>query len=267
MPSVLRYVRGLRYDFPRGVYVLQAGLVINAFGNGAANPFVLLYLHNVRGIHLAVAGLVAATSATCALAGSLLSGSSADRRGAVPTMVGGLVCSAAGFALYPLVREPWQAFGAAALTGTGVGVWLTMQSNVLAQVTPPDVRHAAFAQQRVAANIGLGLGGFVGGLIVTVGQPATFTVLFLLNATTFLVYTAFLIELRLPRPTRAVEAARAGEVIAASSAMAHSRGLPRSILSLSSVRSRCSTRSSRCTRGTTRGCQRPRSERSSCSTR
>ena len=208
MSSVLRYVRGLRYDFPRGVYVLQAGLVINAFGNGAANPFVLLYLHNVRGIHLAVAGLVAATSATCALAGSLLSGSSADRRGAVPTMVGGLVCSAAGFALYPLVREPWQAFGAAALTGTGVGVWLTMQSNVLAQVTPPDVRHAAFAQQRVAANIGLGLGGFVGGLIVTVGQPATFTVLFLLNATTFLVYTAFLIELRLPRPTRSVEAAR-----------------------------------------------------------
>lgn len=200
MKALVRYVRSLRYDLPRGVYVLQAGLVINAFGNGAANPFVLLYLHNVRGIHLAIAGLVAATSAACALAASLVGGSIADRRGAVPTMVVGLVCSAAGFALYPFVREPWQAFAVAVLAGSGVGVWFTMQSSVLALITPSPVRHAAFAQQRVAANIGLGLGGFAGGLIVTVSQPATFTFLFLLNATTFLVYTAFLIGLRAPRP-------------------------------------------------------------------
>jgi MFS family permease len=121
-------------------------------------------------------------------------------------MVVGLVCSAAGFAFYPFVREPWQAFAVAVLAGSGVGVWFTMQSSVLALITPSPVRHAAFAQQRVAANIGLGLGG-VGGLIVTVSQPATFTLLSLLNATTFLVYTAFLIGLRAPRPARPVATA------------------------------------------------------------
>ncbi|MCI0685666.1 MAG: MFS transporter [Sporichthyaceae bacterium] len=155
MGSVGSYLRSLRYHLPRGVYILQAGLVLNAFGNGAANPFVVLYLHNVRGIPLWLAGLVAATSAGFALVSALVAGSVADRRGARATMIGGLVSSAVAFGLYPLIRQPWQAFGVAALAGTGGGTWLTMQSALLAAITPAAVRHAAFAQQRVAANIGL----------------------------------------------------------------------------------------------------------------
>ena len=202
MGSVGGYLRSLRYDLPRGVYILQAGLVLNAFGNGAANPFVVLYLHNVRGIPLWVAGLVAATSAGFALASALVAGSVADRRGARATMVGGLVCSAVAFGLYPLIRQPWQAFGLAALAGTGVGTWLTMQSALLAAITPAAVRHAAFAQQRVAANIGLGLGGFVGGFIVVTSEPGTFTGLFLLNAVTFGVYTLFVLRVPVPHVVR-----------------------------------------------------------------
>jgi len=51
--------------------------------------------------------------------------------------------------------------------------------------------------------VGLGCGGFVGGLIVTTTRPSTFTVLFLLNATTFLLYAVFLTRLRLPVVMRA----------------------------------------------------------------
>ena len=71
----------LARGLPRNVYVLQAGLVLNAFGNGAANPFLLVYLHDVRGIPLAVAGLASATSAGCALLATILAGSLADRLG------------------------------------------------------------------------------------------------------------------------------------------------------------------------------------------
>jgi len=211
VPGIGAWLRGLRYDLPRGVYVLQAGLLINAFGNGAANPFLLLYLHNVRGIPLVVAGLVSASGAVCALVLTLAAGSIADRRGAVPTMIAGLVCSAFAFALYPLIRLPWHAFVVATLAWSGAGVWLTMQSSVLALITPPQLRHAAFAQQRVVANVGLGVGGFVGGMIVTTSRPSTFTVLFLLNAITFLAYTGFLLRLTLPRtPRQALTGAAAG---------------------------------------------------------
>lgn len=199
-----RYLRTLRPGLPGPVYVLQGGLVINAFGNGAANPFVYLYLYNVRDIPLAIVGLAGTASAVCSLVAAAVAGSLADRIGAKPTMIAGLFVSVVGWGLYPLVHEAWQALALAPLTGAGIGTWLTMQSTALALLVPQQLRHAAFAQQRVAANLGLGFGGFVGGLIVTTSAPRTFTVLFLVNAATFLVYSVFIARLRLPpRPRRA----------------------------------------------------------------
>jgi MFS family permease len=78
------------------VWVLQSGLVINAFGNGAGNPFVWLYLHDVRGISLAVAGLAGSSSAVFSLGAAAVAGSLADRRGARVTMIAGLLVSACG---------------------------------------------------------------------------------------------------------------------------------------------------------------------------
>lgn len=186
---------------PRAVHVLQAGLVVNAFGNGAASPFLLLYLHDVRGIPLGLAGLAASLNAATALIVALVAGSLADRRGPRPTMIAGLVCSACAFSLYPLVHEAWQAFPVAMVAGAGGGTWLTGQSSLVAALTPPNLRHIVFARQRVAANVGLGLGGFAGGLIVAVGEPRTFTRLFLANAATFLVY-ALVLLLWVPDPNR-----------------------------------------------------------------
>lgn len=196
------YLRSLKTDLPRGVYILQAGLVLNAFGNGAANPFIVLYLHDVKDVPLAIAGLASAANAGTALVSALVAGSIADRRGPKATMIAGLFCSTAAFALYPLLSSPWQAFPIGMLAGAGGGTWLTMQSSVLAVITPPRLRPAAFAQQRVAANVGLGLGGLMGGLIVTTSNPRTFTTLFVLDALTFLIYTLFLIRVPIP-PTEA----------------------------------------------------------------
>lgn len=52
-----------------------------------------------------------------------------------------------------------------------------MQSALPAAIVPPELRHVAFAQQRVVANVGLGLGGFLGGVSVTTSDPRTFTAL------------------------------------------------------------------------------------------
>ena len=197
-----RVARRLDFGLPREVYVLQAGLVLNAFGNGAANPFMLLYLHDVRDIPLPLAGLASATSATTALVAALVSGSFADRLGPRSTMIAGLLVSAAGFALLPVHPR--------GLAGIPRRVSHRSRRRHLADgpigapcgVTRPEVRAIAFAQQRVAANVGLGLGGFVGGIIVTTGDPSTFTKLFLLNAATFLVYIAFLVRLPSGAPVR-----------------------------------------------------------------
>jgi MFS family permease len=171
---------------------------LNAFGNGAAAPFILLYLHDVRGIPLPAAGLATATNAACALFASLAGGTVADRVGPRVTVLTGLLIAAFTFLAYPLVDTAWQAVLAGAALGIAGGGWLTGQSVLLAAIVPPDRRHIAFAQQRVAANVGLGLGGLVGGLIVSTSTPSTFTTLFVLNAATFIAYGAFVAAVRVP---------------------------------------------------------------------
>jgi len=192
------------------VYVLQSGLVLNALGNGAAAPFMVIYLHDVRGLPLALAALAGSVAGVAALVSALASGSLSDRIGPRPTMIAGLALSTGAYLLFPLVRSSWEAFAVAALAGVGIGTWLTMQSTLLAAITPAPLRHRAFAQQRVAANLGLGLGGLTAGLLVTVGDPASFTRLFLFNAGTFAVYATFISRLRVASEPRATESGRGG---------------------------------------------------------
>ena len=210
-------MRSLDPRLPRSVWTLEAGGFANAFGNGIAFPFLVIYLHNVRGLSLALAGAILATSAAAGIASNPVAGALVDRIGGRPTLALALVLLAAGFGAYPLIREPWHAFLLAAVAGAGNGAFWPSQSALIAGLTPPARRHGAYSVQRVSRNLGLGAGGAVGGLIATTSDPTSFTVIFLLDAATFLVYVAVLTVVPEPdrapaeadaRPTRYVEVLR-----------------------------------------------------------
>jgi MFS family permease len=184
-------VRALgRFDpqLPRQVWLLQAGGVVNSFGNGVVLPFLVIYLHDVRGFGLGTAGLAIAVASAAQLAAGIGAGPIIDRFGPRPTLAVGLILQAVGFGLLPLVRHPWHAFVLLAIEGAGSSGFWPSQSTLVARLTPGARRHAAFAQQRLTMNLGIGLGGLAGGLIAHVSNPRTFTVLFLLDAVTFLGY-------------------------------------------------------------------------------
>ena len=67
MRAFARYVRSLNPKLPRAVWLLQAGGLANMFGNGVVVPYLVIYLHNVRGISLGLAGLIAAANGAAAL--------------------------------------------------------------------------------------------------------------------------------------------------------------------------------------------------------
>jgi MFS family permease len=184
-------VRALgRFDpqLPRQVWLLQAGGVVNSFGNGVVLPFLVIYLHDVRGFGLGTAGLAIGVASAAQLAAGIGAGPIIDRFGPRPTLAVGLILQAVGFGLLPLVRHPWHAFVLLAIEGAGSSGFWPSQSTLVARLTPGARRHAAFAQQRLTMNLGIGLGGLAGGLIAHVSNPRTFTVLFLLDAVTFLGY-------------------------------------------------------------------------------
>jgi MFS family permease len=194
------YLRTLNPPLPSSVRTLQAGALVNALGNGLAYPFLFIYLHNVRDIDLATAGLIVGTNSAVGLVAGPIIGSLIDRIGGRVTLAASLALLAIGFGGYAFVETPWQGFLASAIAGIGNGGFWPSQSSLIAGLTPQAQRHQAFAMQRVMMNLGIGLGGLAGGLIATTSDPSTFTVLFLADAATFLVYSVFL--LRVPAPPR-----------------------------------------------------------------
>ncbi len=199
-------LRSLDPRLPRDVYVLQAGGLLNAFGNGIVLPFLIIYLHNVRGIPLGLAGLAAATQSATALASGFLAGSLADRIGPRRVLVVALAVMTVAFGLMPQIRTTWQAFAIYVLWGAGSGSFWPAQSALLAGLTPPARRAGSYALQRLSMNLGVAIGGVVAGVIASVAHPESFTVLFLVDSATFVAY--MLVLLRVPSP--ALHPERAG---------------------------------------------------------
>jgi MFS family permease len=101
--------------------------------------------------------------------------------------------------MFPLIREPWQAFALLGLEGAGTACFWPGQSTLLARLTPAEDRHSAYALQRVSMNLGVGIGALIGGLIATTSDPSSFTRLFLLDAATFAVFAIVLSTISEPR--------------------------------------------------------------------
>jgi len=193
------YLRRLDPHLPRTVWLIQVGGVVNSLGNGVVVPFALIYLHNVRGFSFAVGCLALAAGSAAALLAGLAAGSLVDRFGGRRTLMLGLLLQALAYALFPLIRTPWHAFALTAAAGTGTACFWPGQSTLLARLTPDDRRHHTYALQRVSMNLGIGLGSVLGGLIASTAHPRSFTILFLLDAGTFLAYVVVLLPLREPR--------------------------------------------------------------------
>ena len=183
------YLRSLDPQLPRDVWLLQIGGVANSFGNGIVFPFLAIYLHNVRGFGIATAGIAIAISSAAQLTAGVAMGPIIDRLGRGARSHAGS-SSRRSASLLPLVREPWHAYVLLAVEGIGSAAFWPSQSTLISRLT--ERLHAAFAQQRVTMNLGVGLGGLAGGLIATVDNPTSFTVLFVLDGLTFLAYVGVL---------------------------------------------------------------------------
>ena len=100
------FLRSLNPRLPRSVQLLQLGGLMNAFGNGLVVPFLLIYLHNERGIGLGVAGLILATNAAVSLISGPIGGILVDRVGGKTMLTAALGFLAARFRRLRVRPEP-----------------------------------------------------------------------------------------------------------------------------------------------------------------
>jgi MFS family permease len=175
---------------PRQLWVVQAGVFLNMLGYGAVFPFEIIYLHEVRGFSLGLAGLVVGLVSGVAIFVAPVAGTVIDGVGARATAVGAGVALAAGYGSLAFATTPAVAVAAAALAGAGNGGLQPSQSALMAALAPRELLQRANAVSRVAVNLALGLGAAIGGVVAGLGG---FVVLFLANAVTYLVYLVILL--------------------------------------------------------------------------
>ena len=186
------YYNRLGYGLPRQLWVVEAGVFLNYLGWGCVMPFEVIYLHDARGFSLGVAGLVVGVVTGLAVVAAPFAGPVIDRVGSRVTAAASLLALGAGFAGLAFAETPLQAFVAAGAAGIGNGGLQPSQSALVASLAAPEIRHRAAAVSRVASNLGIGVGGVLGGAIAVHGLNG-FIVLFLLNAVTYVLYAGILV--------------------------------------------------------------------------
>ncbi|MFJ9466655.1 MFS transporter [Streptomyces caniferus] len=185
---------------------IQLGNALSAFGSGFTVPYLYVYVAKVRDLGASTAGAVLAMLAVAALVVLPLTGRAIDRRGPLPVAIVGTVSAAVGSLGIGLsATEPLVIASAIAL-GAGIAVIQPALATMIVWCSTTLTRSRAFATQFFMNNLGLGVGGLVGGLLVDETHASSFVRLFAIEAVMFLVLGAAVATVRLPRMPKVEDA-------------------------------------------------------------
>ncbi|MEU5975494.1 MFS transporter [Streptomyces sp. NPDC047315] len=189
---------------------IQAGSALSAFGLGFTVPFLYIYVAYVRDLGSTTGSIVIGVFALAALIALPFVGRVIDRRGPKPVLVGASVVASLGALLFGLSQHTVTVLLSAALLGAGTAVTQPALATMIVWASDATSRTRAFAFQFFLQNVGLGVGGLIGGNIVDKSRASTFTLLFSIEAVMFLVLAGIILTVKLARPARAPGAAAHG---------------------------------------------------------
>jgi MFS family permease len=187
---------GVDFKLPPSARRFLLGVAFSALGNGLVLPFLMVYLHNARGIATATVGVALAWMAAFQLALAAPAGSLVDKIGPRRVLMIGVTVMGIGTLLLAFVEAPWHVFAATTVMAVGgAGLW-SPTSAMLASMVPAEQRQRAFGIQFALLNLGIGVGGLISSAIVDVDRVGTFQILYALDALTFLGYAGILLTMR-----------------------------------------------------------------------
>jgi predicted MFS family arabinose efflux permease len=196
---------------PPATRIFLAGNAVAMTGNGLVIAFILIYLHQARGIALPVVGLLLAAAAGVGLLAVTLSGVLLDRLGARRVLTGIILGQAAAQVLLAWAHDAATALPALLLYGATWAPMFPALATMIARLTPdPATQQRVFAINFTVQNAGIGVGTVLGAAVANVHHPVSFQALFLANAASCLIFAAVLTFLPAPRTAPARKEQRAG---------------------------------------------------------
>ncbi|MFC9284854.1 MFS transporter [Streptomyces collinus] len=185
---------------------IHVGNALSAFGLGFTVPYLYVYVAQVRGLGAMTAGLVLAVFAVAALIVLPFAGRAIVRRGPLPVLLTALVTAALGALSLGLASSATAVLLSAAALGAGQAVMQPSLATMIVDCSTADTRSRAFAMQFFLQNLGLGVGGLIGGHLVDTTRVSSFTLLFSIEAAVFLMLVVVLATVRMPHSPRIADA-------------------------------------------------------------
>lgn len=173
-------------DLPREGKLLISTVIFSSIGTGLVLPFMVVYLHEVRGIPLETVGLLLAMQAGIGIAVVPPIGALIDRIGPRLVYASSMVALLIGDVLISQATTTAAAAVAFVFLGYGFGVIWPASGAMIGNLIPSEQRQRYFGLNFTLLNLGIGIGGIVGGQFVDVDRAETFIMVYLLDALSYL---------------------------------------------------------------------------------
>lgn len=174
------------HDLPREGRLLLSVVAFEFIGTGLVIPFWVVYLHEIRGFSLDLVGILLAAMSAAGIASAMPGGLLIDRVGARRTMILVLGFNIAGQTTIAFAEGlPVTSLGII-LIGAGFGLGWPASQALIASVVPSGIRVRYFGVNFTLLNLGIGIGGVIGGFVADVEDVTSFQALYLGDALSYL---------------------------------------------------------------------------------
>jgi len=172
---------------PSPIKILAVGVFINSAGGAMVWPLTTIYVSQVLGKSLTVAGFIALLQSGSNLIGQVVGGHLFDRLGGRRVLLGGLWVSAALVTLIG-INQTWHVYAPAIIAVGFSNAFFWGPLNAYITELWPEGGRQGFNYLYVVRNLGMAIGASLGGTVASY----SFRLVFFVNAITLIVYSAIL---------------------------------------------------------------------------
>lgn len=186
------------------MWVLFWSMLIDGVGYSLISPYILLFLNQDLEVSMALGGLVLTVAGVIGAGGNMIGGLMSDRYGRRGIMVASMLLRSLTFILLALVVSFRSDFLTIAMLLTLSyffgGVFQPANNAMVADITEPSKRMEAYGLLRVSWNLGFAVGPIIGGALILISFPLTFTISAAISFFAALIVALMLTESYVPVP-------------------------------------------------------------------
>lgn len=171
-----------------------AAIVADTVGSGLFMPLTLLYFVAMTDLSLVQIGSAVSLSALLTMPGAFVIGSLVDRFGPRRMMLAGNLVQAVGMMAYLWADSLLAVALWTALLNVGRQSFWGSFGNVVTAISAPGERELWFGFLQAVRNLGYSIGGVLAGIALQIGTDLAYQTVVVVNAVTFVVAFALLLD-------------------------------------------------------------------------